>query len=59
MPCANGQTVQICTTLTNGVCTATYYQISFSDNDGGSEQIDCASCTDTTACLQQVNAACQ
>jgi len=59
MPCANDQTVQLCTTLTNGVCTAAYYQITFGDNDGGSEEIDCASCTDTTACLQQVTAACQ
>ena len=51
-PCPNGQPLQSCMTLENGACTSAYFTV-------GEQTFPCASCTDTTACQQQANAACQ
>jgi hypothetical protein len=59
MACSNGQSVEVCITLTNGACTSEYYQVVFGDNDGGSQDFECASCTDTASCVAQTMAACQ
>ncbi len=50
--CKNGQPLKACMTFENGACTGATYI-------AGEAQVLCASCTDTTACQQQANAACQ
>ena len=49
--CANGQTVELCTT-TAGSVTTCYYSIGF-------QQFACNSCSDTTGCAQAASAACE
>jgi hypothetical protein len=48
--CTNGQLLSSCSTTTGGT-TSCYYKV-------GSQQFECASCTDTTSCEQAANAAC-
>jgi hypothetical protein len=50
--CTNGQMLETCLTLVNGVCTQEYYQV-------GNQVFSCASCTDTSVCQQEASAACQ
>jgi hypothetical protein len=44
--------ITFCATQANGMCLSAYYQV-------GSQTFQCASCTDTQACLQEANSACQ